>query len=109
MLTEAVGSWDMCLRRKRGEKTSLNVLSSAENNFGILCWSTANMHPISRSILSLQAPHIFHCVEQYFFNDTVFVFALRMHSLLQIAVCVCHSTCYQIKSYISPSAVFQKV
>lgn len=35
VLTEAVGSWDMCLRRNQGEKTSLNVHSSAESNFGI--------------------------------------------------------------------------
>lgn len=34
-LTEAVGSEDMCLRRKQGEKTSLNVHSAAKNNFGI--------------------------------------------------------------------------
>lgn len=35
VLTVAVGCWDMCLRRKQGEETSLNAHSSAENNFGI--------------------------------------------------------------------------
>lgn len=35
VLTEAVGSRDMCLRRNQGEKTSLNVHRSAESNFGI--------------------------------------------------------------------------
>lgn len=35
VLTEAVGSRDMRLRRNQGEKTSLNVHSAAEKNFDI--------------------------------------------------------------------------
>lgn len=35
VLMEAVGSCEMCLRRKQGEKSSLNVHSAAENNSGV--------------------------------------------------------------------------
>lgn len=100
VLMEAVGSRDMCLRRNQGEKTSLNVHSSAESNFGILCWSTANKHPISRSILSLQTLHIFHRVEQYFSA----IFCLLCIQNAQSApnmVCVCHRTLSNQVFYLS--------
>jgi len=36
VLTEAVGRWDMCSRRKQGEKTSLDVHSSAETTLAFV-------------------------------------------------------------------------
>lgn len=71
-----------------------------------LCWSAANKHAISRSILSLQTPHIFHCVEQYFLNDVFCLLCVRNAQCAPNMVCVCHNTCCRIASFIVPSAVF---
>lgn len=97
-------------KKKSGWEDLLKCAQLCRKQLWHLCWSTANKHPISRSILSLQTLHIFLCVEQYFFFSMILCL-LRIQNVQSAPnmVCVCHSTCYQIKSFISPSAVLPQV
>lgn len=52
--------------KKAGWEDLLKCAPLCRTQLWHLCWSAASKHPISRSILSLQTLHIFHCVEQYF-------------------------------------------
>ncbi len=95
-------------KKESGWEDLLKCAQLCRKQLWHFCWSTANKHPISRSILSLQTLHIFHCVEQYF--SMIFcLLCIRNAQSAPNMVCVCHSTCYQIKSFTSPSAVFPKV
>lgn len=97
------GSWELgyVSEKKAGWEDLFKCAQLCRKQLWHLCWSTANTCPISRSILSMQALHIFHCVEQYFSMILGLLCIENMQSAPNV-VCVC----YWIKPFISSSAVY---
>lgn len=89
------GSWLLgyVSEKKSGWEDLLKCAWLCRKQLWHLCWGVANKQPISRSILSLQTLHIFHCVEQDF-SMTVCLFCIQKAPLFGMSVTVHIITSY---------------